>query len=447
MNQTQGIWQSHQLRPQLAPSVVHSIQLLSMPYTALVPFLQKIALGNPLLDLNETGAEDRESYLEVKQEQAAPSKSGGGYQVADADSFETEEELLRLELLVMKYPERVERAALVILEELDEHGFWDGSMEELARHCGVPEATALLALGAVQSLKPAGIGARSLAECLALQVEDSLEWAADVRSLMEENLSWADGNHTRQIQKKYGVTARRAEEMVAYIRTLTPYPVRLSRKGQRTVFVRPEMSVHAGEQGLEVRLSSRAAGILSLNEDYLAAFGGQALDERTEQYLRDCRHTAKELMDSLRMRDHTMQMILEEIVRRQSPYFEKGPEYLQPMTRAEIAESLHLSNSTVCRCIQEKYIETDFSVMPLGDLFSSGVQAAGDKVVSAVVVKAAIRKLLEEEKEGKHYSDRELAELLGQQGIQISRRTVSKYRNAEQIENSSRRNQQKGKKN
>ena len=164
MNQDMQIHQSFRQRPLMSPGVVHSMQLLSMPYAALIPFLSRMTLENPLLEM-ESSAEDIPLDLVETEQEGEPLKSGNrGESLPGQESFETEEEILRLELLLSGYPGEIEETALVILGELEPNGYWKGETKELALRLAVPESAAEEALRAVQSLKPAGIGARSLSE-------------------------------------------------------------------------------------------------------------------------------------------------------------------------------------------------------------------------------------------------------------------------------------------
>lgn len=438
MNQDMYMRQSFRQRPQLSPSVVHSMQLLSMPYTALIPFLSRMTLENPLLEL-EDSAEDFPLELTEAEDEEIFTKSGSTKEdLPGQECFETERELLRLELLVCGYPGEIEDTALVILDELDVHGYWSGEPEELAARLDIAEETAEKALCAVQSLKPAGTGARSLSECLALQIDESFKNASLIRRLVQEDLPWTAGNHIRQIQKKYGVSASGAREMVSCVRSLNPYPVDLAEKHYGGTYVYPELKVHVKKGETRAALSRRSENLVTVNENYLLDFPQEMLDGETKQFLRECQSHAAELIGSLRLRDRTMERVLKEIAAYQKDFFLYGFSCLKPMTLKQISERLGLSTSTVCRCVQDKYMETDFGVIALKKLFSAQVKAEG-AYSSAAAARAAIRSILEQK--GEDYSDRELAELLSQQGIHISRRTVTKYRNEEKLSNRSGRRQ------
>jgi len=430
MNQDMQIHQSFRQRPWMSPGVVHSMQLLSMPYTALIPFLSRMTLENPLLEM-ESSAEDIPLDLVETEQEGEPLKSGNrGESLPGQESFETEEEILRLELLLSGYPGEIEETALVILGELEPNGYWKGETKELALRLAVPESAAEEALRAVQSLKPAGIGARSLSECLALQIDEQMEDASLLRRLVMEDLPWTAGNHIRQIQKKYGIPAAKAKELVACVRSLNPYPVDLTDRRQGGAYVYPELRVHVKKGEARAELSRRAESLVSVNENYLPEVLEEMLDKEGKEYLRECRTRALELMGSLRLRDRTMEKVLMEIAACQKDFFQYGFSCLKPMTLKQLAERLGLSTSTVCRCVQDKYMETDFGVIALKELFSSQVKAEG-AYGSGAAARAAIRSILEQQ--GEDYSDRQIAELLSQQGIHISRRTVTKYRNAEKL--------------
>ena len=244
MNQDMQIHQSFRQRPQLSPGVVHSMQLLSMPYTALIPFLSRMTLENPLLKMEDSADDFPLDLIETEHEEEPVKSKNRGESLPVQGSFETEEELLRLELLLCGYPREIEETALIILGELDQNGYWKSEPEELALRLAVPESVAEEALHAVQSLKPAGIGARNLSECLALQIDESMENVSLLRRLVLEDLSWTAGTHTRQIQKKYGIPASKAKEMVSYVRSLNPYPLDLTDRSQGGTYVYPELIVH-----------------------------------------------------------------------------------------------------------------------------------------------------------------------------------------------------------
>lgn len=418
---------SQTFRQSLAPGVMHSIQLLTMPYVSLLPFLRKAVLENPLLEI-EGNPEEISFSIHDMEDRVYSRTASEGYQIRDPKSFESEEEMIRLEILMMKLEPDVQKAALAILEELDEYGYWRGGKEELCIRLGLSDEAVEKGKSAVQSIKPKGIGAKNLIECLQLQVDEGLEDGGLIKKIIKEHLEWADGRHQIQLQKEYKISSEQADGIVAYIRGLEPYPVNLENRKAEAVLIYPEISILCREDRLVCTLNVRTHEMLRVNEQYLKNLSEMREDTETVAYVRKCRSNAREMIENLKLRDQTLQNLAECLAVFQEDFFRYGPLWLKPMTLKTLAQRMKIGISTVSRCVQDKYIETEFGIFPLKMLFSSCLTTEDGREVSAMAVKAALQILYKKHKEEK-FSDNRLAELLEKQGIRISRRTINKYRN------------------
>ena len=202
----------------------------------------------------------------------------------------------------------------------------------------------------------------------------------------------------------------------------------LENRKAEAVLIYPEISILCREDRLVCTLNVRTHEMLRVNEQYLKNLSEMSEDTETVAYVRKCRSNAREMIENLKLRDQTLQNLAECLAVFQEDFFRYGPLWLKPMTLKTLAQRMKIGISTVSRCVQDKYIETEFGIFPLKMLFSSCLTTEDGREVSAMAVKAALQILYKKHKEEK-FSDNRLAELLEKQGIRISRRTINKYRN------------------
>jgi RNA polymerase sigma-54 factor len=323
-------------------------------------------------------------------------------------------------------PDGVTHTARFLLGCLDENGYLRESQADVCMCLGINDALFDEALRLLQSCDPQGIGARNLAECLHLQLENVPGGMRSfVSSLINDYLQEVADGKLQTIAKKMGVRVSVVQAAVDALRRLNPKPG-ISVSTGSTEYVIPDVFVHRVGTGYVVMTNEHAQPHLVINHHYAGQLSQQP-DAQTEAYLEKKLQAAQWLLRCLEQRRITLYRVGEAIVQYQHDFFDRGPLAMKPLTLHQIAESLHLHESTVSRATRGKYMLTPQGLFEMKYFFSAELQSDGG-VTSAQVAKQEIRIRVERE-DGQHpLSDDALAKYLSDCGIRISRRTVAKYR-------------------
>lgn len=331
--------------------------------------------------------------------------------------------------------------ARAIAEMLDETGYLTVAIRDIAEMTGVSLAVVEQALALVQELDPAGVGARSLAECLALQAKAVDRYDPAMARLID-NLDLLAKGRMGDLRRICGVDDEDLADMVRELRAYDPKPgCQFGAKGSETVT--PDVFVRRSRGGYAVELNQATLPRLLVNRRYYQELKGGPNDKASRAWLSECLASASWLVKALDQRARTIVKVVSEIVKRQQGFFEIGVSAMKPMTLREVAEAIEMHESTVSRVTSNKYLLCDRGLFELKYFFSSGVASteADGEGASAEAVKAAIRDIIEGEAE--ILSDDAIAGLLKQRGFDCARRTVVKYREAMGIGSSIQRRRQR----
>ncbi|MDQ3079839.1 MAG: RNA polymerase factor sigma-54 [Pseudomonadota bacterium] len=320
----------------------------------------------------------------------------------------------------------VGRVAEAIVRELEETGYLETPLAVIAEATGATPKEAAAALALVQSLDPAGIAARSLEECIALQARAADRYDPAMARLIA-NLDLLAKGRMADLKRICGVDDEDLADMVRELRAYDPKP------GCRFVTSEPEaivpdVFVRRITGGWSVELNTAALPRVLLNRRYHAELKVGAKDRAAKAWLGDCVASAHWLVKALDQRARTIVKVASEIVTHQESFFEKGVSALRPLTLAKVAEAIEMHESTVSRVTSNKYLACERGQFELKYFFGSGVASEGGEGAAAEAVKDAIAKLIGGETE--ILSDDALVELLKAQGFDLARRTVAKYREA-----------------
>lgn len=390
----------------LTPLMRMSLSILRMAPADLCDEIAREAESNPFL---------RHEPPRSRALHAAPPPAALSEPAARAPSFQ---ESLRSQLAQMELPPRTEALALHLVSELREDGILDVPLCDLAGEIGAPLAELERALAVVQRCEPAGVGARDLAECLSLQLVELGLSAADAAATVGVLALFA-ARDWAAICRRLQIGRGEAERRAALLRRLSPRPVR----GGDTAPVLPQPDLiltrdALGTLGIEV--NARHLPRIGLDPALLAP-------ARADRFAPDLVERARALVAAFAQRGRTLKRIGDWLIAHQSGFFLRGAEALRPATRAELAVALGLHPATVGRAIAGKSIDIDGRLWPLADLFSPALPGAGGEV-SARAVQRRILALVAAEPPAHPLSDATLAELLRAEGVDIARRTVTKYR-------------------
>ncbi|MBR9989240.1 MAG: RNA polymerase factor sigma-54, partial [Gemmatimonadetes bacterium] len=290
----------------------------------------------------------------------------------------------------------------------------------------MPELEA--ALTTVQALDPAGIGARNLRECLLLQLRDAGETGTIAHRMVDEAFEDLKAHRWNDIARRFGVSAREAQQAADTLSRLDPKPgLRHADKGE--AYIIPDLIVDKIEDRYHVFLNDTGVPRLRLSRSYqdLARERGK-MSAENKDFIASRMNSATWMIQAIEQRRQTMLKVMNFIVDRQREFFEKGVQFLKPLTLREVAEVINMHESTVSRVTNEKFVQTPRGVLPLKFFFSSGLSTTSGEDVSARGIKAKIQKLVADEEAKRPLTDQAIVNILKDEGIQIARRTVAKYR-------------------
>jgi len=432
----------------MTPELRQAIAVLQLPVTELSSFIEQELLENPCLEAEvreeEPGADpDPRQLLEYlgpvggSQGAAADGEEELGFEAFTAKAPTLQEHLMgQLALLQVEPPLR--RIGAYLINCLDDNGYLTAPTAEIAQHLKVPHEQVLAALEVVQSLDPVGVGARSLVECL------SLQWAAVdngnplVPVLIERYLDALGEGRITRIAEELGATPAEVQEAADLIRTLDPKPGRRFGGGDGAHYVVPDVTVERVGQEYVILINEGLLPRLRVSSQYRQMLAGQG-DAEARRFVEQKIHSAMWLIKAIEQRRRTLYEVTAAIVRLQRDFFDRGIRWLKPLTLREVAEEVGVHESTVSRATSGKYVQTPQGLYELKFFFSSGVDGVRGEGRAAQSVKQLIADMIRNEDPAAPLSDQALANLLREQGITISRRTVAKYREEAGLPNSSKR--------
>ncbi len=377
------------------------------------------------------------------------SLSGGGAAASgdfsegpDFDSFAAADISLRDHLLVQAGTALSGRELFLVqqlIDQVEATGYLGADLLELAHRLGVPMTEMEAALARLQSFDPTGVGARNLAECIALQAKEADRYDPAMARLID-NLDLVARGAFDQLKRLCRVDDEDLRDMLIELRGYDPKPG-CHFGEESSVAVTPDIFLTARGAGWSIELNSANLPRLLVNRSYVAELSGGA-DKATKAWISDCLADAHWLIKAMDQRQRTIIKVATELVKQQDAFFRKGVSHLRPLTLRQIAEAIEMHESTVSRVTSNKYLYCDRGLFDLKYFFSSGVASSDGEGASAQAIKSHIGALIEGEGD-KILSDDTLVDLLTAKGFDIARRTVAKYREAMGIGSSVQRRRQK----
>ncbi len=468
----------------MTPSLQQAIKLLQLSRLELQDAVTQEMLENPMLDVEQEGLEEEVVETPASEDLTTQDPSSPAQEIAedplpspeesygdiDLEAFFSDylpdsrvegrsmawsgEDLTPLEnvltappglfdhlmwqLNLVQFPEALRPACEFIIGNLDEDGFLQASDEEIMTAAGLESVEQVReALAVVRSLDPPGIAARSLRECLLLQLdllandarvgEEDRQVTARLRVVIRDH--WDDLLRQRweRIADALGCPVPELKPLLDVLHRLDPRPGRAYQRDANYA-VEPDVYVHKVDGEYVITLNDDGLPRLRMNPHYLALLNGRQVDGETATFLRNKMRSALWLIKSIDQRQRTIYKVAESIVRFQRDFLDHGLEFLRPMVLQQVADDVGLHQSTVSRVVSNKYMYTPRGLFPMKFFFHSGVDSARGENVSSLVVKERIRKLIETEDPAKPLSDSKIMKLLQREGIRLARRTVAKYR-------------------
>jgi len=345
---------------------------------------------------------------------------------------ETLQEHLLHQLEAEELGDEERRLCEEVIGRVDERGYLEGALEDIARDCGAEASALFHALRRVQELDPAGVAARDLRECLLLQLESRGLRGCPAWDAVEghfEDVTHRRWDRLALVLRLGDGEAAAAESLIASLEPLPGRPF----GGAPNAGVRVDAFVDKDELTGRWRVIINDGGLprLGFNAYYrrLLRQGGEGMaDPETKNWLKEKQQSAVWLLRGIEQRHRTLRRVLEEIVDVQQGFLEAGPAAFQPLTLKDIAGKTGLHESTISRVTTGKYVQTPRGVFELKFFFTSALHTDSGVETSSRAVKDRLRELIDEEEAGHPRSDLELGALLAKEGVQIARRTVAKYR-------------------
>ncbi|QCJ44056.1 RNA polymerase factor sigma-54 [Bacillus sp. S3] len=436
MNFKAGLWQQQTLKLTMTQELSQAIALLQYSAQELTAFLEDKALENPLMKVETGDVKPMNPLMDRKRRRHQKEEKDWIEQIADKP-FSLEDHLIS-QLNIANLSAEQLKVIRRLIQSLDENGYFLGDLSEIAQSLRVEEEVVEDCLAVIQTLEPAGIGARNLQECLLMQLyyenpnnEVALNILANYFVLFAEK-KW------KQIAKEMKITLKDIQDVFDQIQFLNPKPGAML-ANETTTYIIPDAIVEQTEEGLTVRMFDDSLPRISFNENYYKKFKDQ--DQQVSRFLQDKVQDYQWIARSIEQRRETLTKVVAKIVEKQTAFFQKGAQYLVPMTMKEVAAELDIHESTVSRAVREKYVQTPVGTFSLKTFFTSMIQTvSADENTSSTQVKNEISKLIEQENKEKPLSDQEIVEQLKTKaGIVVSRRTIAKYRDQLGIPSSSKR--------
>lgn len=428
----------------LTPQMIEAMKILQMNVQDLSEYLETAALENPVFDMESsenTLPDSQEQEIQKKIEwldRTSPIKNSykeksswePSNSFAEERKFQNSEndfrEDLFFQLRLSDFSKPVARGIKEIVLNLAPNGYLDEPIEQIAKRIGISKVEIDQALKVVQSLEPAGIGARSLSECLCLQLKRQKKGGLPLL-IAEHYLKEVGEGHYHRIIKETHASPTEIQEACSIIRSLNPKPCSNYGQDEETQYITPDLFVFSQDDKLRVSLNDNCLPSLHIS-GYYQKLLQRTDDSQVKSYLSGKFKQAQWLVQSISQRRETLLSCASCLVQEQQDFFLKGS-YLKPLSLQDISQKLGIHESTVSRAIKGKYLQCDRGTYPLSYFFShrlKGVEQEQD--TSAAQAKALLKKLIQEEDKKKPLSDQKLSELLQAQKITLSRRTVAKYR-------------------
>ena len=335
---------------------------------------------------------------------------------------------LESQLALVTLGDPVRSAADSLLGNLDENGYLMSTPEEIAVEGDHSFEDVREALRVVHTLDPAGVGCSDLRECLLLQLESRNGRNGVAWNIVHDHLKLVELKQFREIARMLRRPIQHIEIAVSVIRHLDPRPgIRYSGPGARQV--EPDVYITKDSDGYLIQLNDDDIPVLRLNSQYRRMLDrDQEPDKDVRNYVKERYASAIQLMKNIEQRKHTILKVCQCIVQRQMDFLESGLDFLKPMMIKEIAEEIGVHPSTVSRAVSSKYAHTPQGVFELRYFFSEAVQGPSGSATPLLLLKRRVKKMIEEEDSAQPLTDEQITERLQAEGIDVTRRTVAKYR-------------------
>jgi len=335
------------------------------------------------------------------------------------------EYLMRQISLLKIQPEDLE-VAEVLISFINDAGYLSETIENISSEFSISTQRLDAVLNIIQTLDPPGIGARSIQECLIIQLRNRGHYPI-AEKLVLDHLNRIKLRKYDEIAKKTHISKANLKDALALISSLEPYPGRQF-NSEEVRYIIPDVIIEKREGVFVVITNDLGIPKLRVNRYFEYLLKKKDSERRVKDFVSDRVQRARTFIHSVQQRESTLLRVSKAILERQIDFFEKGPLHLRPLTLRDIAEMVDLHESTISRITSSKYAQTPYGVFRMKYFFSNPIQAKGRQDFSSTSIREIIKEIVQNEGSKNHLSDQKIAELLQKRGIKIARRTVAKYR-------------------
>ncbi|MGN1032243.1 MAG: RNA polymerase factor sigma-54 [Intestinibacter sp.] len=433
----------------MTTKLMQSLNILSMSAVELENEIKKQAEENPIIEIdinNNDRIVDWESYIKNMQRYTYKDKNEFAYNVDNEVDFENMirsthnlYDYLKNQIRYYRIDKKQRQICEYIIDSLDENGYLNLQDEKsIIQKLQIDKNTYNICKGYVQSLEPSGVGGTTLEECLSIQLKNLNIKDNLLEQIIKDDLINIANKKIKPICKKYDISQEQYINYIKIIKNLDPKPGKKYNTND-IQYIKPDVIIKKVNGCFIVVFNDNDDIVVNINSFYKSILNRQDSDEETKKFIKEKLDSALNLIKNIENRKSTTIKIANSILKRQKEFFEKGLNYIKPMKMQELADELHLHQSTISRGVNGKYMLTPFGMFEFKYFFSKGLETQGTEYVSAISIKKLIKDTIKREDKTKPLSDEKIKRLLNQNGINISRRAVTKYRKELEILPSSKR--------
>lgn len=442
MNMEFGLYQQQTMKLVMTNELRQAIAILQYSTQELLSFIEEQQLENPLLEIEKAVDEIQAGSSELQYDHYDEYKIYDGENLSPFDYLSKQETSLQdylLNQVGFLHLTNIEKKIIkYIVHSLDENGYFLLPIEEAAKSLSVTEEKVHSCLEMIQSLDPVGVAARSLQECLLIQLKKQTTRNLLAEEIVEKYLDLLADRKWKEISKNLQLTLEQVQECADVIQTLQPKPGSHF-SDEPCSYITPDAVIKLEDDHLQISMNDGLLPKITINSHYRELIERPA-DSESMKYMQQKYQQMVWLMRSIDQRQQTLFKVIEAIAKHQGNFFKYGYEYLKPLTLKEIAAEIDVHESTVSRATTQKYVQTPRGLFELKYFFNSAVKAEGGTTTSSVSVKEVIKKIVDQENKRKPFSDQQIVSILEKENsIEVSRRTVAKYREELNIPSSTKR--------
>lgn len=431
----------------MTPELRQAIKILQLSSIELTDYINQMIMDNPLIEIKDEAPEgdpvkenkqeiNWEEYLRDLQEVRDKVERSSNREVKPEITYDnlltrgtSLEEHLFSQLGVIPLSREEKRIARYLIGNINSIGYLTVTLEQVAEDLEVKQEKIEKVLALIQNFDPPGICARSLCECLLIQLRQRNDLSEELCTLVENHLENIAAGKMNKVAQMMNLSVARIQELADLIKTLNPKPGASFGGSEDIRYIVPDVTVERIDDNFVILVNEGHIPHLTINKTYSSILNKASdADVDTKEFVENKLNQALWLMRSIEQRRMTIYQVTSELVKMQEEFFYNGVKHLKPLTLKQIAEKVGVHESTVSRATSNKYIQTPHGIFDFKFFFTAGLSTDRGESASTESIRHLLLDIIKNEDPKKPYSDQKLADILQERGISIARRTVTKYR-------------------